>query len=405
MQIRLRRSLVTLGAALGLLLATSGAGAGAAAPPTGFHRCPVGKFCLFDKANGQGNMIAYSTSQASLGAWDNKAVSTANRTGSQYSCYFSRANFKIADGSLEPLVSGDGPANGNIPYIEIDWFPGLKHTLSSFRVADTWRECETGIEYSPWYALPAGTSAPKPGFGDLNGDRTPDVLQRNHTGRLWFLPGDESGRLLGGGWNAMTALTRHGDLDGNGTEDLIARDTTGKLWFYPGNGKGAFGARKPLGGGWNAMRRIVVAGDLNGDRKGDLLAADVSGKLWLYPGNGKGSFGARKLIGGGWQVMPVIGAGGDMNRDGRSDIVATDRSGKLWFYPGNGKGAFGTRVMIGTGGWGAFGSITSVGDVDGDGRNDLIAQNAHSLVTYPGTGTGRLGAGHSQPGWDLSIAL
>ncbi|MET8956171.1 VCBS repeat-containing protein [Streptomyces sp. NPDC004533] len=91
--------------------------------------------------------------------------------------------------------------------------------------------------------------------------------------------------------------------------------------------------------------------DLDGDGHGDLLARDTSGNLWLYPGNGHGSFGARKLIGGGWGQMSTFLSVGDVDGDGRLDLVAATQDGyeypdagstanQLRLYAGNGKGAF-----------------------------------------------------------------
>ncbi|MDP9696099.1 UNVERIFIED_ORG: hypothetical protein J2X79_003678, partial [Arthrobacter globiformis] len=80
---------------------------------------------------------------------------------------------------------------------------------------------------------------------------------------------------------------------------------------------------------------------------------DTSGVLWFYPGNGKGSFSTRTRIGSGWNAMTSITGTGDLNGDGKADLLARDTSGVLWFYPGNGKGSFSTRTRIGSG-WNAM---------------------------------------------------
>ncbi|MEU7297671.1 VCBS repeat-containing protein [Streptomyces exfoliatus] len=163
----------------------------------------------------------------------------------------------------------------------------------------------------------------------MNGDRRADAVLRDEAGRLWFMPGNGTGRLIGsGGWNAMSALVRHGDFSGDGREDVIARErATGKLWLYPGTGSGGLGARKLIGsGGWNAMNALVGAGDMTGDGRADLVAREkATGKLWLYPGTSTRTLGARKLIGtGGWNAMDHILGGGDTSGDGRPDLEASD---------------------------------------------------------------------------------
>ncbi|MFI1094474.1 FG-GAP-like repeat-containing protein [Streptomyces sp. NPDC020917] len=369
MRISFRAALVTAAAALGLI-ATSVAPAQAA---TGYDRCPKGRFCVFDLAGGEGAMATYTSPQSDLGAWRTRASSVYNRTGYMYFCMYSRTGYQYIDSIHDVEVLGEGPDSQLDLYPIHDKNSHLDNNLGSVRWARTMRQCEGGPEYVQW-GNPNGwaptTAAP---FGDLNRDGVPDLLDRAYSGRLYFLRGDGTGTLIGGGWNSMSALTRHGDLNGDGAEDLLARDTKGQLWMYPGNGRGAFAARKLIGGGWNSMTRIQAVGDLNGDGKGDLVARDTKGQLWMYPGNGRGAFGARTLIGGGWQVMRAFAAPGDLSGDGRNDLVVSDSSGKLWLYPGNGRGAFGARKMIGTGGWGRFTMLLGVGDMTQDGHPDLLA--------------------------------
>ncbi|MGW9040661.1 hypothetical protein ACWGQ4_37585, partial [Streptomyces sp. NPDC055721] len=59
----------------------------------------------------------------------------------------------------------------------------------------------------------------------------------------------------------------------------------------------------------------------------------------------------------------------------------------LYLYPGTGKAAtpFGTRVKIG-GGWGSFKQLVAPGDLNADGKGDLISVNAAGeLHRYLGT--------------------
>jgi hypothetical protein len=87
------------------------------------------------------------------------------------------------------------------------------------------------------------------------------------------------------------------------------------------------------------------------------LARDSSGVLWSYLGNGAGIFPNRIRVGAGWNTMTAISGAGDLNGDGRADLVARDSRGTLWSYLGNGAGIFPTRVSAGTG-WNTMNAIS-----------------------------------------------
>ena len=102
------------------------------------------------------------------------------------------------------------------------------------------------------------------GVGDWNGDGRADLLARERaTGYLWVYPGNGAGgfglrtRLGTGTYNGLTAIAGAGDLNGDRTADLVGRDGAGNLWLYPGNGSGAVGARSLLGTGWNIATAIL----------------------------------------------------------------------------------------------------------------------------------------------------
>jgi len=180
--------------------------------------------------------------------------------------------------------------------------------------------------------------------------------------------------------------TEFGDRNGNGWSDVLARlSSTGNLYLYPGNGTG-LANRVQIGNGWNVMSAIVRHGDFTGDGFEDLFAREAStGYLWRYPGAAGGGFGARTRHGAGWNTMREITAIGDLTGDGRNDLVAVETStGRMYLYRGP---DLTTRIALGVG-WNTMNEVTGIGDFDRDGQTDLIAREkaTGNLWLYPGEG-------------------
>jgi beta-lactamase class A len=236
---------------------------------------------------------------------------------------------------------------------------------------------------------------------DFNGDGFPDLVARDTLGDLWLYPGTGTGgflprRLIGYGFNGMSALVSPGDVNGDGKADLLAQDAAGRLWLYPGTGASGLGARRQIGGGFNGYT-ITRAANLNGTGGPDLLARDSAGVLWLYPLSGNAVFGARSAISGGWSPYTIRGPG-DLTGDGRADILARDSAGSLWIYRGNGSGGVTTRTFLGSG-WHVMTALVTPGNWDGTYGNDVLSRDsAGGLWLYPGNNAGGLLA-KRQVGW------
>ncbi|MFB6614720.1 FG-GAP repeat domain-containing protein [Streptomyces sp. NPDC085524] len=189
----------------------------------------------------------------------------------------------------------------------------------------------------------------------------PGAVARDKGGVLWYLPMSGDGGIfkdrlkVGGGWNIYDSLTGASDLTGDKKADLLARDKAGVLWLYPGTGVATrpFGTRVQVGAGWGGYNALAGGTDLTGDGKADLVARDAAGTLFLFPGTGVASkpFADRVQVGGGWQIYNSVLTPGDLNSDGKADLVARDASGALWYYRGTGVAAkpFAARVKVATG--------------------------------------------------------
>ncbi|MFF9068356.1 FG-GAP repeat domain-containing protein [Streptomyces sp. NPDC014891] len=146
---------------------------------------------------------------------------------------------------------------------------------------------------------------------------------------------------------------------------------------------------KQVGKGWNTYRTVLSPGSIGGAKEADLLGVDKTGVLWSYLAYPDGSLTARTRVGGGWDQYGQIAGQGDLTGDARPDIVARDKAGVLWLYRGTGdyKAPFAGRTKIGSG-WNMYDRLLSVGDLDSDGRTDLIARTPNGdLFRYPSSGS------------------
>lgn len=145
-------------------------------------------------------------------------------------------------------------------------------------------------------------------------------------------------KQVGTGWNIYTTVLSPGDLGGAKEADLIAVDKSGVLWEYLAHPDGTLTPRTSLGGGWGQYTQIAGQGDLTGDGKPDIVARDTSGVLWLYKGTGDytNPFAPRTKIGGGWNTYDRLLSVGDMDADGKSDLIARKPNGDLYRYSGTG---------------------------------------------------------------------
>ncbi|MGW5395433.1 FG-GAP-like repeat-containing protein [Streptomyces sp. NPDC003952] len=196
------------------------------------------------------------------------------------------------------------------------------------------------------------------------------------------------------------------DFNGDGYTDLVARDNNGGLWIYGGtggSGTSTLGASYFAGNGWwRDQWPSVSTADLNNDGYTDIVARNYRSELWLYPGTGRTgtqTLGNPILLDTGWDIYPDLGYG-DINGDGRTDLIARDGAGNLWVYPhngGTGTATLAPRVSLGVG-WGSADWTTlRFADLDNDYKVDILAhRSTGDLYLYPNKssdGSMSLGAG------------
>ncbi|MFJ8075885.1 N-acetylmuramoyl-L-alanine amidase [Streptomyces sp. NPDC096176] len=241
----------------------------------------------------------------------------------------------------------------------------------------------------------ATPTAPDPGTNRFN------ALGRDSGGNLYQYQGTGSASApfftryrVGSGWQQFNAITDLDSLRADGTGDMVARDSSGTLWYYRGSGNknAPFKTKLKVGTGWGQFNLLVGTGDLTGDGKADMIARQTStGSLYLYRGTGDPAvpFLTKLKVGDGWGKFNMLVGTGDLDADGKRDIVARDGAGALYLYKGTGSATapFAARTKIGDG-WSRFNALVAIGDLTGDGKADMIAREpAGALYLYKGTGS------------------
>jgi hypothetical protein len=261
---------------------------------------------------------------------------------------------------------------------------------------------------------PGNGNAVSVAVGDFNGDHRLDVALNTAgpdgpaveillgKGDGSFQPNHE---ILSVGQTPLSVAA--GDFDGNGALDLVTANSQGTLSLLLGNGDGTFRPRVDMAVG--GAPRAVAVGDFNGDGRPDVaVAQQLTNTVSVLLGHGDGTL-ARPLVfaasGQDNTFAPSSIAVGDVNGDGRADLVINLVGGEdspvsqLGVLLGNGKGAFGAPILQspGTGGDGDV----ALGDFNNDGRLDVAvggeAALPDGLSIFNGNGDGTFGVPFTSP--------
>ncbi|MEV0223092.1 VCBS repeat-containing protein [Streptomyces sp. NPDC050704] len=208
--------------------------------------------------------------------------------------------------------------------------------------------------------------------------------------------------------DAFSAETAYADFNGDGYDDLavssptekVGSDTNGGtlavLWGSASGltGKGVTVA-DPAVGSHDYWGKNLAAGDFDGDGKADLAVGNSSSTVYVYKG---GISASGTAVGGRYTLKPPIQSGGDargpinltagdVNGDGRTDLVidgfetSTDYGWATNYYvPGAASG-----LSVSSAQKLKPGAITAIGDVNGDGYGDVVSGAYWNNTTGDGT--------------------
>ena len=286
----------------------------------------------------------------------------------------------------------------------------------------------SGLESSPGWTASGGQAGAAFGYavasaGDTDGDGFAEVVVgawawdggEVDEGRVLVYPGSPSGVAPEPGWTLESdqagaylgaSVATAGDVNGDGYGDLVvgaphhdgSHYNEGRAELYLGSVTGlgstlAWAADADQDGAWFGQS-VASAGDVDGDGYGDVIVGayglDVAytdaGRAYLYLGSASGLGPASWSVSanqGNTQFGYQVAAAGDLNGDGFGDLlvgapgsdVGGESAGNAWLFSGSATGVLSSPDrVLGSGQAGAeLGrAVASAGDVNGDGRGDVI---------------------------------
>ena len=246
---------------------------------------------------------------------------------------------------------------------------------------------------------------------DENGNR---IIPESDPGTSRQVPEDPDGDAmqrkifngLGTGYQFGRSVSSAGDVNGDGYDDIIIgapaySTNTGRAYIYFGGLNMNTVADVTMTGettGNYFGRSVSSAGDVNGDGYSDVIVgaygySTVRGRSYIYYG-GASMNNIADVTMTGEAINNAFGysvsVAGDVNGDGYSDVIIgasgySSNIGRAYIYFGGASmNNIADLTMTGEAAINEFGiSVSSAGDVNGDGYSDVIA-GAYGYTSYTG---------------------
>ena len=308
------------------------------------------------------------------------------------------ADFNAGLGVIDPITS---TSTNNVAVV------GTGTAASVFLAKDTGN---TALDWSPQAWSPPGSAY---GLGDLDGDGLPDLLTGSANANAYVFAYKNTGTASTPAWTEETGWEintagqqcqigintaqyshpRLADLNGDNIPDLVVATRNG-VCIYQNTGTGLVGdppvwsRNTAWESGLTTLATnkfyTVALGDLDGDGKVDMMLNGVA-----YQNTGTTTVPA-------WTAKPawdIAGGGtlalGDVDGDGKIDVIQGQSAGGEVFGYQN-TGTVNSPIWTANTSWDITGlgagantaTAPELGDLDGDGRLDLLVQNTGTVTAF-----------------------